>query len=99
MLPLPESFVGSGEHFVLNVRGSSMIDIGILNGDMVIVRRQETADNGDIVVAMIDGEATVKRFFREKGRFRLQPENVTMKPIWTDHVVILGKVTGLLRQY
>lgn len=99
MLPLPESFVGSGEHFVLNVRGSSMIDIGILDGDMVVVRRQETADNGDIVVAMIDGEATVKRFFRERGGFRLQPENVTMKPIWTDHVVILGKVTGLLRQY
>ena len=99
MLPLPESFVGSGEHFILNVRGSSMIDIGILDGDMVVVRRQETADNGEIVVAMIDGEATVKRFYRENGGFRLQPENVEMEPILTDHVIILGKVTALLRQF
>ena len=99
MLPLPESFVGSGEHFILNVRGSSMIDIGILDGDMVVVRRQETADNGEIVVAMIDGEATVKRFYRENCGFRLQPENAAMEPIFTDHVVILGKVTALLRQY
>ena len=99
MLPLPESFVGSGEHFILNVRGSSMIDIGILDGDMVVVRRQETADNGEIVVAMIDGEATVKRFFRENGHFRLQPENETMEPIIVDDVIILGKVTALLRQY
>lgn len=99
MLPLPESFVGSGEHFILNVRGSSMIDIGILDGDMVVVRRQETADNGEIVVAMIDGEATVKRFYRENGGFRLQPENAAMEPIMTDHVIILGKVTALLRQF
>lgn len=99
MLPLPESFVGSGEHFILNVRGSSMIDIGILDGDMVVVRRQETADNGEIVVAMIDGEATVKRFYRENGGFRLQPENAAMEPILTDHVIILGKVTALLRQF
>ena len=99
MLPLPESFVGSGEHFILNVRGSSMIDIGILDGDMVVVRRQETADNGEIVVAMIAGEATVKRFYRENGGFRLQPENAAMEPILTDHVIILGKVTALLRQF
>ena len=99
MLPLPESFVGSGEHFILNVRGSSMIDIGILDGDMVVVRRKETADNGEIVVAMIDGEATVKRFYRENGGFRLQPENAAMEPILTDHVIILGKVTALLRQF
>lgn len=99
MLPLPESFVGSGEHFILNVRGSSMIDIGILDGDMVVVRRQETVDNGEIVVAMIDGEATVKRFYRENGGFRLQPENAAMEPILTDHVIILGKVTALLRQF
>ena len=99
MLPLPESFVGSGEHLILNVRGSSMIDIGILDGDMVVVRRQETADNGEIVVAMIDGEATVKRFYRENGGFRLQPENAAMEPILTDHVIILGKVTALLRQF
>ena len=99
MLPLPESFVGSGEHFILSVRGSSMIDIGILDGDMVVVRRQETADNGEIVVAMIDGEATVKRFYRENGVFRLQPENAAMEPILTDHVIILGMVTALLRQF
>lgn len=98
-LPLPESFVGSGEHFILNVRGTSMIEIGIRDGDMVVVRRQETADNGEIVVAMIDGEATVKRFFRENGHFRLQPENESMEPIIVDEVVILGKVTALLRQY
>lgn len=98
-LPLPASFVGSGEHFILNVRGTSMIEIGIRDGDMVVVRRQETADNGEIVVAMIDGEATVKRFFRENGHFRLQPENESMEPIIVDDVVILGKVTALLRQY
>ena len=112
-MPLPESFVGSGEHFILNVRGTSMIDAGIRDGDMVVVRRQQTADNGEIVVAMIDGEATVKRFFRteqlwdflakrffrEDGHFRLQPENETMEPIIVDDVIILGKVTALLRQY
>ena len=98
-MPLPESFVGSGEHFILNVRGTSMIDVGIRDGDMVVVRRQQTADNGEIVVAMIDGEATVKRFFRENGHFRLQPENETMEPIIVDDVIILGKVTALLRQY
>ena len=98
-MPLPESFVGSGEHFILNVCGTSMIDAGIRDGDMVVVRRQQTADNGEIVVAMIDGEATVKRFFREDGHFRLQPENETMEPIIVDDVIILGKVTALLRQY
>lgn len=98
-MPLPESFVGSGEHFILNVRGTSMIDAGIRDSDMVVVRRQQTADNGEIVVAMIDGEATVKRFFRENGHFRLQPENETMEPIIVDDVIILGKVTALLRQY
>lgn len=98
-MPLPESFVGSGEHFILNVRGTSMIDAGIRDGDMVVVRRQQTADNGEIVVAMIDGEATVKRFFRENCHFRLQPENETMEPIIVDDVIILGKVTALLRQY
>lgn len=98
-MPLPESFVGSGEHFILNVRGTSMIDAGIRDGDMVVVRRQQTADSGEIVVAMIDGEATVKRFFRENGHFRLQPENETMEPIIVDDVIILGKVTALLRQY
>ena len=98
-MPLPESFVGPGEHFILNVRGTSMIDAGIRDGDMVVVRRQQTADNGEIVVAMIDGEATVKRFFREDGHFRLQPENETMEPIIVDDVIILGKVTALLRQY
>lgn len=76
-----------------------MIDIGIRDGDLVVVRRQETAINGEIVVAMIDGEATVKRFFRENGHFRLQPENETMQPILTDEVTILGKVTALLRKY
>lgn len=96
-IQLPDAMVGSGEYFVLAIRGESMIDAGILNGDFVVVRKQSEARNGDIVVAMIDGDATVKRFFRENGHFRLQPENATMKPIITRKVTILGKVTATYR--
>lgn len=85
--------------FGLRVKGESMKDIGILNGDIVIVERREYADNGEIVVAMIDDEATVKRFFKEDGRYRLQPENSEMEPIYTDTVSILGKVVALARYY
>ena len=84
------------ELFMLRVRGDSMIEAGILDGDYVVVRQQSTADNGDIVVAMIDDESTVKRFFKEPGRVRLQPENSTMAPIYAIDVSILGKVQALL---
>ena len=78
-----------------------MIDIGILDGDLILVRRQETADNGDIVVALLETEttATVKRFFKEDGHFRLQPENSAMEPIIADDVHIAGKVIGLIRTF
>lgn len=97
--PLPDRFVTPGENiFMLEVMGESMIEAGILDGDMVIVRQQATANNGDIVVAMTqEDEATVKRFFKEKNHFRLQPENSTMEPIIIDHVSILGKVIGVYR--
>ncbi len=86
--------------FALNVRGESMINAGILDGDLVIVEQTRYAEDGEIVVALIDQEdATVKRFYREDGRFRLQPENDTMEPIYADHVEILGKVVALLRYF
>lgn len=96
---LPQSMLGSGEHYILSVLGESMIDAGIMDGDYVVVRKQQTADNGDIVIAMIDDEATVKRYFKENGQYRLQPENVTMSPIIVppDELTILGKVVSLYR--
>lgn len=97
-VPLSKELFGDDELFVLKVRGESMVEAGILDGDWVIVRRQATAENGDIVVAMIEDEATVKRFFREQGHFRLQPENPTMEPIIVDRVEILGLVVGLFRK-
>lgn len=88
------------ELFALKIRGESMINAGILDGDIVIVRKDSYAENGDIVVAFIDQEeATVKRFYKEKGHFRLQPENDTMEPIILEDVEILGKVIGLKRYY
>lgn len=87
------------EMFALKVQGESMIEAGILDGDIVIVRRSAVCSNGEIVVALIDDEATVKTFYKEKGHFRLQPENSTMEPIITDHVRILGKVTTVIRNY
>jgi repressor LexA len=98
--PLPEQLAPSDENiFMLEIVGESMIDAGILDGDYVIVRQQQTANNGDIVVAMTeDDEATVKRFFKETNYFRLQPENATMEPIILNSVSILGKVIGLYRQ-
>ena len=92
---LPDVMLGDGEHFILLVRGDSMIEAGILDGDYIIVRRQQEANNGDIVVAMIDDSATVKRFYKENGHFRLQPENSTMEPIYADEVSVLGKVISL----
>ena len=96
---LPQTMLGEGEHYVLQVRGESMIEAGIMDGDFVVVRKQPEAYNGDIVVAMIDDDATVKRFYRENGMFRLQPENPTMKPIIVRNVTILGKVISLYRVF
>jgi repressor LexA len=98
LFPLPTHFTGSGEFFMLTVRGDSMIEAGILDDDMVVVRSQHDVNNGDVVVALLDEEATVKRFFREDGRVRLQPENRSMDPIYATDLQILGKVIGLVRK-
>lgn len=95
--------IRSRDSFVLRVQGDSMIEAQICNGDLVVVRPQSSADNGEIVVALIEGEATLKRFYREEGRIRLQPENHLMEPIYVsgtgDEVVIVGRVTGLMRTF
>lgn len=96
--PLPKDFTGAGEFFMLTVKGDSMIDIGIFDHDQVIVKKQHTADNGDIVIALLDEEATVKRFFKRKNNIELKPENKNMDSIIAKDVVILGKVVGLLRK-
>lgn len=96
--PVPQEFLGGGDGFMLQVKGDSMIEDGILEGDYVIVRRQDTAENGDTVVALIDDEATVKRFHKEGSRIRLQPANSAMEPMYFDHVTIIGKVVGLMRK-
>jgi repressor LexA len=96
--PLPSHYVGDYNVFMLNVVGDSMIEAGIHDGDYVIVRQQQTANNGEIVVAMTEeDEATVKRFYKEKDHFRLQPENSALEPILLNQVTILGKVVGLFR--
>jgi repressor LexA len=97
VFPLPHDFI-SGEGFMLEVRGDSMIEDGIHDGDYVVVRRQPTANNGETVVAMIENEATVKRFYKEKQNIRLQPANKLMKPMYFDDVQIAGKVVGLVRR-
>lgn len=96
-MPLPMSFAKNKDLFILTVSGESMIEAAILDGDMVIVQKQETANNGDIVVALVEDSATVKTFYKENGRFRLQPENSSMEPIIVNEVKILGKVVGLFR--
>jgi repressor LexA len=95
--PLPLDMVPNNEMFMLHVKGDSMVNVGILDGDKVIVAIQKTAQNGEIVVAMVDGSATVKRFFKEGGHYRLQPENDSLAPIIVDHVEILGKVIAVIR--
>ncbi|MFC3419636.1 transcriptional repressor LexA [Salinicoccus hispanicus] len=100
--PLPEHFTANhnSEIFLLNVAGDSMIEAGIHDGDRVIVRKQNIAHNGDIIVAMTEeDEATVKRFYKENGYYRLQPENASMEPIIVDSVTVLGKVVGLFRSF
>ncbi|MBQ1267225.1 MAG: transcriptional repressor LexA [Proteobacteria bacterium] len=98
-LPMPNELLGDGEHFILRVHGESMINAGIFDRDYIIVHKQPEALNGEIVVAMIEDEATVKRFYKEKGHFRLQPENDTMDPIIVPEVTILGKVVSLIRKF
>ena len=98
-LTLPQGMLGHDELFCLRVEGESMIEMGILDGDIIVVRQQENAENGEVVVAMIDDEATVKRIYFEPTRIRLQPENSHMEPIYTDHVQVLGKVVALFRQF
>ena len=95
--PMLPNHISNKNTFMLHVRGESMINAGIFDGDMVVVEQQPTADNGDIVVAMIEDSATVKRFYKEDGYYRLQPENDTMDPIIVSEVSIIGKVVGLYR--
>ena len=96
--PIPIDFVGNSESFMLTVRGESMIEAGILDGDYILVKRQNMANNGEIVVALIGDEATVKTFYKEKDHIRLQPENHTMDPIIVPDCRILGKVAGVFRK-
>ena len=99
-LTLPQSVLGQGKMFSLKVEGESMIDAGILDGDIVVLRQQDTAENGEIVVAMTsEDEATLKRIYYEEDRVRLQPENATMDPIYVDSVTVLGKLVALIRQF
>ena len=95
--PIPVEMLPNKETFMLRVKGESMSNAGIFDGDRVIIQQQSHAENGEIVVALIEDSATVKRFFKEDGRYRLQPENDTMEPIYADKVEILGKVIGLFR--
>jgi repressor LexA len=96
---LPAAFVPrASDSFMLRVQGDSMVDAAILDGDLLVVRPRPTAENGEIVVAMLDGEATVKRYYREPGRIRLQPENSTMEPIYASDVEILGRVEAVVRR-
>lgn len=96
---LPTEIATDSSSFMLEVHGESMINVGIYNGDYIVVREQKSAMNGEIVVALIDGEATVKTFYKEQGRVRLQPENDTMEPIYAENPTILGKVVALMRRF
>ena len=96
-LSLPTSIVGDASSFILRVRGESMINAGIFDGDYIVVKEQHEAHDGEIVVALIDDSATVKTFYRERDRIRLQPENDSMEPIYVENPVILGRVTALIR--
>lgn len=97
--PIPAEYMPNEETFMLKVKGDSMINVGIFNGDKILVQKQNTAMNGDIVVALIEDSVTVKTFYKEKGFYRLQPENDTMEPIIVSELDILGKVIGLFRLF
>lgn len=96
---LPTEIATDSSSFMLEVHGESMINAGIYNGDYIVIREQKSAMNGEIVVALIDGEATVKTFYKEQGRVRLQPENDAMEPIYAENPTILGKVVALMRRF
>ena len=98
-VPVSEQLKRGRELFALRIQGESMVNAGILDGDIVIVHRTPVAENGEIVVAMVEDAATVKRFYKENGHFRLQPENDSYEPIIVDEVVLLGKVVSLIRNY
>ena len=95
--PVPAEMIPQGTSFAMRVHGDSMINAGIFDGDLLFANSADTAENGEIVVALIDEEATVKRFYKDKDRIRLQPENDSMDPIYVDHCLILGKIFGVLR--
>ncbi len=95
--PIPAELMPNQDCFLLEVHGESMVEAGIFDGDNILVKQQSTANNGDMVVALVDDSATVKTFYKENGHFRLQPENSSMAPIIVDHVEILGKVFGVMR--
>ena len=97
--PVPADMVPNGESFALKVKGDSMINVGIYNGDQIFVKCCQSANNGDTIVALIDDSATVKTFYKEDGHIRLQPENDSMEPIIVDQCQILGKVFGVFRLY
>ena len=97
-MPLPVDFVSNKELFILKVKGESMINVGICDGDYVIIEKTNSARNGEKVLALIDDEATIKTFYKEKDRYRLQPENDNMEPFYFDKVDILGKIVGLYRK-
>ncbi|MGH2373576.1 MAG: transcriptional repressor LexA [bacterium] len=97
-MPVPAEMLNGAEGFVLKVRGDSMIGAGILDGDLLVVRRQATATNGDIIVARLDDEATVKQYFREKDRIRLQPANEALEPVYARDVVVEGKAIAVIRR-
>lgn len=97
---LPQSFIHGNDNFILKVKGNSMVEAGIMDGDYIIVKKQSTAQNGEIVVALLeDNTATVKRFYKETDRIRLQPENSSMEPIYAQNIAIVGIVKGLFRKY
>lgn len=98
-IPFRAGKASASDFFALHVRGESMINAGILDGDIVVVRKTDYANNGEIVVAMLEDEATVKRFYKENGGYRLQPENDSMEPIYAQNVEILGRVVSLIREY
>ena len=97
--PVPPEYLHNQPTFMLKVKGDSMVNVGIFDGDLILVEEQPTAANNEIVVALVDDSATVKRFFKENGHYRLQPENDFMDPIIVDQVSILGKVIGLFRSF
>lgn len=95
--PLPSAFVDDGEYFMLKISGDSMIEIGIMDHDLVLVKKQQDAKNGDVVIALLDDSATCKTFYKENNRIRLQPENASLSPIYSQDVSVLGIVKGVYR--